>query len=89
MSDGTVIAQSEAGEVRIEATSDGEATQFRTYIRNSLMSQWNLDSQPVSKCSPQGVASYYATTVKRHLKTVLTEKGIDHSVVGELIADMK
>lgn len=89
MSEGKVIAQSDAGEVRIEAISDGETTKFRTYIRNSLQPQWNLDGQPASKCSPLGVASYYVTSVQKHLKKVLTDKEIDHKVIDELVADMK
>ena len=89
MSEDKVVAQSDAGEVRIEAISDGETTKFRTYIRNDLQSQWNLDNQPASKCSPQGIASYYVTSVKRHLKEVLTQKGINHNVIHELVADMK
>ena len=89
MPDNKVIAQADQGEVRIEAETDGVTTKFRTYIRNDLQPQWNLNDQPASKCSPQGVASYYATTVRHDLKDVLTKKGIGHEVVHQLVADMK
>lgn len=83
-----VIVQSGAGEVRIEATTDGATTTFRTYIRNDLQSQWNLYNEPATKCTPQGVAGYYVTRLQRHLKDALTRMGIDHKVIQELVADM-
>ena len=84
-----VIAQSNAGEVRIEAEVVNGATQFRTYIKNTVQSQLSLNGQPEFRCSSQGIANYYVTTVQRQIKAILTQEDIGHDVIQELVKDME
>ena len=93
MSDEKVVVQSNAGEVRIEATLNGDQVEFRTYILNSRRKEYDLGKQPRPTLSKSGCSSYFTVRLKHNLATKLDSfaslAGQGERLVNELVQDMQ